>query len=321
MSGATAAASASQQAAPTAAEARSELEEALWGRINTEQIVKMHRDFPQYAEYIEEWTFNQEAWMWQQKDKANLAETLGCSEDELRRTYSEQRRKWFARRAQNIGKNRTEKHDLAYAAALWKIHSVSALHKKLASISETEKELAALKEAKADTLAVMEMHKQLMEEKGKMAAEYKAKVEAAVEAKVQPEIERQMEEKKVILDSKIAHHVKMAEWAIEGQAKNKAKQAAWEDAHQGELDLQKRKIEDQARELKRLRQVVAGYEAHQQHQKKRKQDAENQRQRRRLHAQHPAVPTMTPESTTKKTKPRTSRRSALACIGNNTTIV
>ena len=113
----------------------------------------------------------------------------------------------------------------------------------------------------------------------------------------------------------------MAEWAIEGQAKNKAKQAAWEDAHQGELDLQKRKIEDQARELKRLRQVVAGYEAHQQHQKKRKQDAENQRQRRRLHAQHPAVPTMTPESTTKKTKPRTSRRSALACIGNNTTIV
>ena len=293
----------------------------MWGRINTEQIVKMHREFPQYAEYIEEWTFNQEAWMWQQKDKANLAETLGCSEDELRRTYSEQRRKWFARRAQNIGKNRTEKHDLAYAAALWKIHSVSALHKKLASISETEKELAALKEAKADTLAVMEMHKQLMEEKGKMAAEYKAKVEAAVEAKVQPEIERQMEEKKVILDSKIAHHAKMAEWAIEGQAKNKAKQAAWEDAHEGELDKQKRKIEDQARELKRLRQVVAGYEAHQQHQKKRKQDAENQRQRRRLHAQHPAVPTMTPESTTKKTKPRTSRRSALACIGNNTTIV
>ena len=167
----------------------------------------------------------------------------------------------------------------------------------------------------------MEMHKQLMEEKGKMAAEYKAKVEAAVEAKVQPEIERQMEEKKVILESKIAHHAQMAECAIEGQAKNKAKQAAWEDAHQGELDLQKRKIEDQARELKRLRQVVAGYEAQQRHQKKRKQDAENQRQRRRLHAQHPAVPTMTPESTTKKTKPRTSRRSALACIGNNTTIV
>ena len=190
MSGATAAASASQQAAPTAAEARSELEEALWGRINTEQIVKMHRDFPQYAEYIAEWTFNQQAWMWQQRDKANLAETLGCSEDELRRTYSEQRREWFAKRAKNIGKNRTEKHDLAYAAALWKIHSVSALHKKLASISETERELAALKEAKADTLAVMEMHKQLMEEKGKMAAEYNAKVEAAVEAKVQPEIER-----------------------------------------------------------------------------------------------------------------------------------
>ena len=154
-----------------------------------------------------------------------------------------------------------------------------------------------------------------------MAAEYKAKVEAAVEAKVQPEIERQMEEKKVILDSKIAHHAQMAEWAIEGQAKNKAKQAAWEDAHQGELDRQKRKIEDQARELKRLRQVVAGYEAQQRHQKKRKQDAENQRHRRRLHAQHPAVSTMTPESTTKKTKPRTSRRSALARIGNNATIV
>ena len=107
-----------------------------------------------------------------------------------------------------------------------------------------------------------------------------------------------MEEKKVILESKIAHHAKMAEWAIEGQAKNKKEQAAWEDAHEGELGRQKRKIEDQARELKRLRQVVAGYEAHQQHQKKRKQDAENQRQRRRLHAQHPAVPTMTPESTT-----------------------
>ena len=41
MSGATAAASASQQAAPTAAEARSELEEALWGRIDLEQIVKI----------------------------------------------------------------------------------------------------------------------------------------------------------------------------------------------------------------------------------------------------------------------------------------
>ena len=132
---------------------------------------------------------------------------------------------------------------------------------------------------------------------------------------------RKMEEKKVILESKIAHHAKMAEWAIEGKGKNKAKQAAWEDAHEGELGRQKRKIEDQARELKRLRQVVAGYEAHQRHQKKRKQDAENQRERRRLHAKHPAVSTMTPESTTKKTKPRTSRRSALACIGNNTTIV
>ena len=135
MSEATAAACASQQAAP---ETRSELEGALWDRINTEQIAKMHRDFPQYAEYIEEWTFDQRAWMWQQRDKAQLAETLGCSEDELRRTYTEQRRKWFACRAKNIGKNRTEKHDLAYAAALWKIHSVSALHKKLASIEKGE---------------------------------------------------------------------------------------------------------------------------------------------------------------------------------------
>ena len=83
MSEATTAASASQQAAPTAAATRSKLEEALWDRINTEQIVKMHREFPKYAEYIEEWTFNQEAWMWQQRDKAQLAETLGCSEDEL----------------------------------------------------------------------------------------------------------------------------------------------------------------------------------------------------------------------------------------------
>ena len=54
MSEATTAASASQQAAPTAAATRSKLEEALWDRINTEQIVKMHREFPQYAEYIEE---------------------------------------------------------------------------------------------------------------------------------------------------------------------------------------------------------------------------------------------------------------------------
>ena len=115
----------------------------------------------------------------------------------------------------------------------------------------------------------------------------------------------------------------MAEWAIEGQAKNKAKQAAWEDAHQGQLDRQKRKIEDQQRELTRLQQQVRGYEAAERHRKKRKADAENQRQRRRLHAQHPAVSTMTPESTTKRTKARTSRRSTLACIGdiNNTTIV
>ena len=130
-----------------------------------------------------------------------------------------------------------------------------------------------------------------------------------------------MKEKQVNLDSEIDKYLDMADSHRKAEASCKAKQAAWEDAHEGELDRQKRKIEDQARELKRLRQVVAGYEAQQRHQKKRKQDAENQRQRRRLHAQHPAVPTMTPESTTKKTKPRTSRRSALARIGNNTTIV
>ena len=241
MSEATSAACASQQDAPTAVQTRSELEEALWGRINLEQIVKMHREFPKYAEYIEEWTFNQEAWMWQQRDKANLAETLGCSEDELRRTYTEQRRKWFACRAKNIGKNRTEKHDLAYAAALWKIHSVSALHKKLASISETEKELAALKKAKADTLAVMDMHQKLMEQSRTMEAEIKAKVEAAVEAKVQPEIERRMKEKQVNLVAEMKRYADMGDAHEKAEASCKIKQAAWEDAHEGELDRQKRK--------------------------------------------------------------------------------
>ena len=48
MSEATEAACASQQAAPTAPETRSELEEALWGRINTEQIVKMHESIVRY---------------------------------------------------------------------------------------------------------------------------------------------------------------------------------------------------------------------------------------------------------------------------------
>ena len=163
----------------------------------------------------------------------------------------------------------------------------------------------------------MEMHKQLMEEKGKMAAEIKAKVEAAV----QPEVERQMKKKQVNLVAEMKRYADMGDAHEKAEASCKAKQAAWEDAHQGELDRQKRKLEDRDRELKRLRQVVAGYEAQQRHQKKRKQDAENQRERRRLHAQHPAVSTMTPESTTKRTKPRTSQRSALARIGNNAAIV
>ena len=84
---------------------------------------------------------------------------------------------------------------------------------------------------------------------------------------------RKMEEKQVICESKIAHHAKMAEWAIEGKGKNEAKQAAWEDAHERELGRQKRKIEDQTEF--RSKEVVAGYEAQQRHQNKRKQDAEN----------------------------------------------
>ena len=70
---------------------------------------------------------------------------------------------------------------------------------------------------------------------------------------------RKMEEKKVILESKISHHAKMAEWAIQGKGKNKAKQAAWEDAHEGELGWQKRKIEDQTEF--RSKEVGAGCEA------------------------------------------------------------
>ena len=130
-----------------------------------------------------------------------------------------------------------------------------------------------------------------------------------------------MKEKQVNLVAEMKRYADMGDAHEKAEASCKAKQAAWEDAHQGELDRQKRKLEDRDRELKRLRQVVAGYEAHQRHQEKRKQDAENQRERRRLHAKHPAVPTMTPESTTKRTKPRTSQRSALARIGNNATIV
>ena len=101
--------------------------------------------------------------------------------------------------------------------------TVGDVHRRLTSMTE---ELAALKEAKADTLAVMEMHKQLMEEKGKMAAEYKAKVEAAVEAKVQPEIERRMKEKQVNLDSEIDKYLDMADSHRKAEASCKAKQAA-----------------------------------------------------------------------------------------------
>ena len=321
MSEATSAACASQQDAPTAVQTRSELEEALWGRINLEQIVKMHRDFPKYAEYIEEWTFNQEAWMWQQRDKANLAETLGCSEDELRRTYTEQRRKWFACRAKNIGKNRTEKHDLAYAAALWKIHSVSALHKKLASI---EKEKVRLESLEKSIVQRGEHQAMLTERLAMWEAERHGRFQTELEAAVEPTIEKRNKEKQTILDSKIVYHEKQAEWAQAAKAKYDKKTAEYEAAHptkDATIKKQQRKIEDQQRELTRLQQQVRGYEAAERHRKKRKADAENQRERRRLHAKHPAVPTMTPESTTKKTKPRTSRRSALARIGNNANIV
>ena len=289
-------------------------EEWILKDVRAHFLAHIHQEHPKFKQDVEDGKYPR----WSLLDKPELAEKFQCTEDELEKAHKDMKKRFFKIRKKDVDHNRTLKSDITWACSLWDMKTVGDVHRRLTSMTE---ELAALKEAKADTLAVAELHKQMMADQGRMAAEYKAKVEAAVEAKVQPEIERQMEEKKVILESKIAHHEKMAEWAIEGQAKNKAKQAAWEDAHQGELDRQKRKLEDRDRELKRLRQVVAGYEAQQRHQKKRKQDAENQRQRRRLHAQHPAVSTMTPESTTKKTKPRTSRRSALARIGNNAAIV
>ena len=186
-------------------------------------LLTLHREFPLHADMLgdnrgQQWFFaniNMDSW----------AEAEGLTVAELRDVIKRAKRDYHKERATDINRDRTLKNNLHEGLEMWEIKTVADLHKKLASISETEKELAALKEAKADTLAVAQLHKQMMADQGRMAAEYKAKVEAAVEAKVQPEIERQMEEKKVILDSKIAHHEKMAEWAIEGQAKNKAKQA------------------------------------------------------------------------------------------------
>ena len=122
----------------------------------------------------------------------------------------------------------------------------------------------------------------------------------------------------------------MAQWAQDGIAKYDKMRAEYEAAHptkDEQIRKQQRKIDDQERELNRLRKQVRGHEAAERHRKKRKTDAENQRQRRRLHSQHPAVSMFTPESTTKRIKARTSRTSSraspLACIGdiNSTTIV
>ena len=149
-------------------------------------------------------------WFFANINMDSWAEAEGLTVAELRDVIKRAKRDYHKERATDINRDRTLKNNLQEGLEMWEIKTVADLHKKLASTSETEKELAALKEAKADTLAVAQLHKQMMADQGRMAAEYKAKVEAAVEAKVQPEIERQVEEKKVTLESKIAFLVLLA---------------------------------------------------------------------------------------------------------------
>ena len=102
-----------------------------------------------------------------------------------------------------------------------------------------------------------------------------------------------------------------AELAATEEERNPSKDAT--------IKKQQRKIEDQDRELKRLRQQVQGHEAQQQHQKKRKRNRGEERDRRLMFSTHPAVSTCTPESTSKRLSVRKSRTSALARIDNAVT--
>ena len=226
-------------------------------------------------------------------------------------------------RAKKLNQDRTRKHNMDEALEQWGLRTVEATHKKLASI---EKEKVRLESLEKSIVQRGEHQAMLTERLAMWEAERHGRFQTELEAAVEPTIEKRNKEKKMILDSKIVYHEKQAEWAQAAKAKYDKKTAEYEAAHptkDATIKKQQRKIEDQQRELTRLQQQVRGYEAAERHRKKRKADAENQRQRRRLHAQHPAVSTMTPESTTKRTKARTSRRSTLACIGdiNNTTIV
>ena len=110
MADASPSAGASQNAAPAAEKAWPELRKILHDKIQLEQIVKMHREFPKYADWIAKWSDEQSPWTWQLVDKPFFAGEHGCSVDDLRRIYTEEKAKFFARRAKNIGRNRTAKH-------------------------------------------------------------------------------------------------------------------------------------------------------------------------------------------------------------------
>ena len=132
-------------------------------------------------------------WMWQLVDKPFFAGEHGCSVDDLRRIYTEEKAKFFAKRAKDIGRNRTAKHDIAYAAALWNINNASELHKKLAAVDRERKELRQQRDSVTKQSEMfIQTHNRILMQAADREAQYQAKLEAAIE----PELERQVQKTK-----------------------------------------------------------------------------------------------------------------------------
>ena len=89
----------------------------------------------------------------------------------------------------------------------------------------TSKEKARLKELEKSIVARGEQHAMIAERLAMWEAERHCRFQAELQAAVEPAIEERNKEQKSILDSKIAHHEKMAQWAQEGIAKYNKKTA------------------------------------------------------------------------------------------------
>ena len=188
-------------------------EEWILAYVRGHFLAHIHQEHPKFKQDVEDGKYPR----WSLLDKPELAEKFQCTEDELEKAHKDMKKRFFKIRKKDVDHNRTLKSDITWACSLWDMKTVGDVHRRLTSMTE---ELAALKEAKADTLAIAELHKQMMQDKDKQAAEYKAKVEAAAEAKVQPEIERRMKEKQVKLVAEMKRYADM------GDAHEKAEASA-----------------------------------------------------------------------------------------------